>query len=305
MGAFDVTSRRAAKRVPIGFSGWTMSVLDPGYSFTGFLDARTAPPPTEPELTCDTLAEFRHPDRPAEPWIFLWEFFTEPSGDDLEKLLEYLIRFRRECRPVFDPRLKYNVGGVLIHLTGPPQADELKLIVPGSRDHGLWFRAIQWSLRELVAVETLSGIARGELSWCVLPWIPLMRGGGEPGTIEEWKRLADVAVDVSVRLDLAADALVFSDLTDIRPEWSKALEGWNVRESQQVLEWKAEGKAEGQAETARDYLLFVLQARYRTPPPADVVARVNSMKNLAELKHWLGLTQSCDSLEQFRTAVGL
>ncbi len=305
MGVFDITARRTAKRLPVGFAGWTMPSLDRGYQFNGFLDARTAPPPTEPELTCDTLAEFRHPDRPAEPWIFLWEFFTEPSGDDLEKLLEYLVRFRRECRPVFDRRLKYNVGGVLIHLTGPAQADEISLLVPGSRDHGLWFRSIQWSLREQDATDTLARIARGELSWCVLPWIPLMRGGGEPSTIEEWKRLADAAVDVRMRLELAADALVFADLPEVRPTWTKALEGWNVRESQQVLEWKAEGKAEGQAETARDNLLFVLQARYRTQPPADVVARVNSMSNLADLKHWLGLTLSCDSLEQFRNAAGL
>src|SRR5437588_12853079 len=102
MGMFDVTARRAAKRDPAGFFRWALPRLDPALAFAGWLDARTAPVPPETELTCDALAEFAAPARPDEPWVFVAEFQTEPR-DDLERVMEYMLRFRRERRPASDP----------------------------------------------------------------------------------------------------------------------------------------------------------------------------------------------------------
>jgi hypothetical protein len=51
--------------------------------------------------------------------IFVTEFQTEPRNDDLERALEYMMRFRRERRPSSDARLKYMVGGLMLNLTGP------------------------------------------------------------------------------------------------------------------------------------------------------------------------------------------
>src|SRR2546421_6163493 len=127
MGMFDLTARRAAKREPVGFFRWALPRLDPALAFARWLDARTVPPPPETELTCDALAEFAAAERPEEPWILVAEFQTEPKTDDLERLLEYMLRFRRERRPASDPRLKYQVGGVLLNLTGPPQPDSLAM----------------------------------------------------------------------------------------------------------------------------------------------------------------------------------
>ena len=189
MGMFDLAARRTAKRVPLGFFQWLMPRLDSTLAFAGWLDARTVPPPVETELTCDALAEFIHADRPHEPWIIVAEFQTEPRADDLERLLEYMLRFRRERRPAADPRLKYQVGGVLLNLTGPLQPDALAMLLPGMPEFGLNGRVLRLALREEDAAATLVRIASGELHQCVLPWVPLMRGGGEPGIIEEWKRL--------------------------------------------------------------------------------------------------------------------
>src|SRR5262249_57093899 len=104
----------------------------------------------------------------------------------------------------------------------------------------------------------------GELSRCVLPWIALMRGAGAAAIIGEWKRLADLEPDPRVRLEYAADALMFAELPGVWTEWRQALEGWNVRVSQQVLEWQAEAVGK----TRQTDLLRGLGALYGAQAPA-------------------------------------
>ncbi|HWG44504.1 MAG TPA: hypothetical protein VN688_17120 [Gemmataceae bacterium] len=192
MGVFDHTAGRAAKREPAGFFRWVLPRLDPTLAFAGWLDTRTAPSPPESELTCDVLAEFLAKDRPEQPWVFVTEFQTEPRGDDLELALEYALRFRRERRPIWDGRLKYLVGGVLLNLTGPLQTDAFSMAMPGLTEFSLSGRVVRLAVREEDAATTLTRVASEELSRCVLPWVMLMRGSGEPAIIEEWKRLADL-----------------------------------------------------------------------------------------------------------------
>jgi hypothetical protein len=176
---FDVTARRTAKRAAAGFFGWTLPRLDPALVFAGWLDARTTPLPPETELTCDALAEFATVGRLEAPWILVSEFQTEPRHDDLERVLEYMLRFRRERRPASDPRLKYQVGGLLLNLTGPQQPDALAMALPGMAGFGLVGRVVRLALREEDAAQTLARIASGQLSRCVLPWVAVMRGSGE------------------------------------------------------------------------------------------------------------------------------
>jgi hypothetical protein len=62
--------------------------------------------------------------------------------------------------------------------------------------------------------------------------------------IEQWQRLARSEPDARRRANYAGLALVFAELTDCRPVWKQALEGWNVEQSLQVLEWQAQTKAD-------------------------------------------------------------
>jgi hypothetical protein len=298
---FDVTARRAAKREPVGFFRWVLPRLDPAQTFAGWLDARTAPPPPETELTCDALAEFTDPARPEEPWILVAEFQTEPRNDDLERLLEYMLRFRRERRPRGDPRLKYLVGGLLLNLTGPPQPDLLAMPLPGMAEFGLSGRVVRRALREEGAAATLARIASGELSRCVLPWIALMRGSGEAAILEEWKRLADLEPEPRIRLEYAADALIFAELPGVSREWRNALEGWNVRVSQQVLEWQAEAKVENQ----RANVLRALEKRCKAPVPSDVAEAIQATQDMALLLRWFDAALDSNSLDEFRAATQL
>ncbi len=285
MGIYDTTARRAAKREPVGFFRRVLPRLDPALAFAGWLDARTAPAPPETELTCDALAEFAFAGRPEEPWIFVTEFQTEPRHDDLERALEYVLRFRRERRPASDPRLKYLVGGVLLNLTGPRQPEVLSMPLPGMAEFGLGSRVVRLALREEDAAATLARIAAGDLGRCVLPWVAGMRGSRTPAAIEEWKRLADLEPDPRLRLEYAADALVFAELPDVWSEWKQALEGWNVRVSQQVLEWQAEAVVK----TRREDLLRVLAALRGSPVPADVAARIQASEDPEQLSRWFDL----------------
>src|SRR5262249_22124169 len=103
------------------------------------------------------------------------------------------------------------------------------------------------NLRDEDAAATLAGIAVGHIARCLLPFIPLMRGGAEPGIIAEWKTLAQAEPDPRRRSDYGGLALVFAGLTDCRPLWKRALQGWNVEQSQQVLEWQAIAEKRGLA----------------------------------------------------------
>ncbi len=296
---FDLTARRTAKREPIGFFRWVLPRLDPSLTFVGWLDARTAPPTPETELTCDALAEFAFVDRSEEPWIVVTEFQTEPKADDLERLLEYMLRFRRERRVPFDPRLKYQVGGVLLNLTGPPQLDALAMTLPGMPECGLNGRVVRVALREEDAAGLLQRIETGEVSRCVLPWLALMRGSGEPAIIEEWKRIADLEPDVRLRLEYAADALMFAELPGVWHQWRQGLEGWNVKVSQQVLEWQAEAELK----TRRIDLLRVLKALCGAEIPADVASGIQSCEDAEQISRWFDAALKVKSYEEFRAAI--
>ncbi|HEX5268960.1 MAG TPA: hypothetical protein VFW33_00670 [Gemmataceae bacterium] len=296
---FDLTARRAAKRDPAGFFRWAVPRLDPALSFVGWLDTRTAPAPPETELTCDALAEFANAARPEEPWVLVAESQTEPTGDDLERLMEYLLRFRRERRPSSDARLKYLVGGVILNLTGPRQPDTLAMPLPGLTEFGFGGRVVRLAVREEDAAATLARIASGELSRCVLPWVALMKGSGEPAVIEEWKRLADLEPDPRVRLDYAIDALIFAELPGVWAQWKQALEGWNVRVSQQVLEWQTEGAVENQ----RTNLVRVLEKHCKGAVPSDLAETIQATKDIGLLRRWFDTALDVTTFDAFRAAM--
>jgi len=298
VGVFDITARRAAKRDPASFFRWAMSGLDPAFPFVRWLDVRTAPPPPETELTCDALAEFVAADRPEAPWICVTEFQTEPKNDDVERVLEYMLRFRRERRPEWDAQLKYLVGGLMLNLTGPHQPDLLAMPMPGMVEFGLSGRVVRLAVREEDAAATLARIASDEQGRSILPWVVLMRGGGELATIEEWKRLADLEPNPAVRLQYAGDALVFAELSDVLRQWKVALEGWNVRTSQVVLEWQAEAEVK----TRRELLVQALETRCQSPVPSDLVEMIEGMQDRDTLKRWFNAAVVVTTFDDFRAA---
>jgi hypothetical protein len=137
----------------------------------------------------------------------------------------------------------------------------------------------------------------------VLPFIPLMQGGGEGGIIQQWLALAGAEPDARRRGDHGGLALVFAEAAGRRDVWKQALQGWNMIQSQQVLEWQAEarvqGKAEGNVEGTVNALLQVLEVKFGQVP-ADLATVMRGTTDLQSLKNWLSVAVRASTLDEFR-----
>jgi hypothetical protein len=111
----------------------------------------------------------------------------------------------------------------------------------------------------------------------------------------EWKRLADLEPDPQVRLQYAGDALIFAELPGVWREWKQALAGWNVKVSQQVLEW--------QADAQRATLLRQLEKRYKVPVPEELAEQIRTTQDMNLLSRWLDAVVESNTLDEFRAAL--
>ncbi len=102
-----------------------------------------------------------------------------------------------------------------------------------------------------------------------------------------------------MRLDYAVDALLFAELSDVRGLWKQALEGWNVRVSQQVLEWQNEGERKGRQAD----LLRVLEKHGKGPVPSDLMEAIQATEDINLLSRWFDAALEANSLDDFRAAM--
>ena len=107
--------------------------------------------------------------------------------------------------------------------------------------------------------------------------------------------MAEQETDSQWRADFFL-ARVFAELTGCQEVWKIALEGFNVRQSVVVNEWKAEAKVEG----IRD----LLSARLGVIP-TDVSERLAETHDLNVLRTWLILAGQAATLDDFRKGTGL
>jgi hypothetical protein len=306
---FDQAARYLIQSDPLGFLRWILRSLDPALRFHGWLDTRTLPFPGTPDRICDTVAELAESRAGGPRFAVITEFQTEPETEILDRALEYLSRLRRELRHGPDRRGKFTLVAALVNLTGPAQTDTLELTLPGCESAALRFQVATRTLREEDAAQTLEAIAAGTASRCLLGWISLMRGGGDPDIIERWKTIAGAEPDGGLRATYGAIVTLFAELTDCVAAWKAGLEGWNMRESTVVAEWKAEalaeGLAKGLAQGERNALLLVLGQKFQTPVPADLVAAIENQADVDVLSLWLTTAVAAGSLAAFRTATGI
>ena len=113
--------------------------------------------------------------------------------------------------------------------------------------------------------------------------------------ILRWLEAAQLETDEQWRADFCL-ARVFAELTGRQEVWKTALEGFNVRQSAVVNEWKAEAKAEG--------IRGLLTARLGSVP-TDIEARLAETRNLDVLQTWLILAGQAATLDDFRKEVGM
>jgi hypothetical protein len=303
---YDKAARYAAKVDPSGFLHWLLH--EPaGLTFAEWLDTRTIPFPGEQDRTCDTVARLDRVAKRATPVACVVEMQSGRRGNSLERLADYALRVRREARHGRNRRGRFEAIAVLVNLTGRPQASTFRMGVPEVPQSHLEFRVLVWTMAAENAAATLQRIEAGQVTRAVLPWIPLMSGGADESIIAKWSRVARQERNAQRRSDYAALALVFAELSRCRAAWKQALEGWNMKESQQVLEWmnegRTEGRTEGRVENARDNLLRILELRFPGAVPRTWTKQIRTNDDLDELKRWLDVAVTAPDWDSFRQSV--
>jgi hypothetical protein len=214
------------------------------------------------------------------------------------RFLMYLGQLWLELRPDQERGSRYQVAGIVVNLTARGRSSrDMTLGDTGLRTH---LAIIDCDMADKKARTVLDGIAAGTVSRCLLPWIVLMHGGDEPGTIERWKELASAEPDERRRAEYAGLALVFAEAAERKEIWKEALKEWNVKLSQQVLEWQAEAHAEGQAKGQAEALLQMLEVRFSSAIPADLAAEIRGVRDVEQLKKGIAAAFAANSLEEFR-----
>ncbi len=302
MATLDRTARFALKIDPPEVMRWLLPKLDPDLAFTRWLDTEMIAFPGEPGRRCDTVAELVSRSGQAPPWALVVEVEARPRATIADRLLEYEGRLLRKLRHGPRRRDRYLVAGVLIFLTGRWRKLTLKMRLPGT-DVGLRWKVQVLSLARESAAGTLERIGRGELGRSVLPWVPLMAGGGEAAAVQEWVRLASQEPDEQRRTDYAGLALVFAERAGCLPAWKQALEGFNMWESQVLKERENVVRLEGRLEEKRSDLLEVLRLRFQMEVPPDLTRAIREVTDLALLAGWFKAAVTVSSLEAFGAAV--
>jgi hypothetical protein len=311
---YDKGARFALKQLDApGMFAWMLPDATPagGWGFAGWSDTQTPPFPGEPERRCDTLAVFERVEGDAPPVAAVVEVQAVPQTGMLQRLADYCVRVWEEVPYQRGPAVRYDVVCVLLGLTGPRQPEEWLMRPPGFGGAGLAFRIHQVVLSEQDARRTLAGVADGTLARCVLVWVPLMHGGGDPEVAAEWRRLAEQEADARRRLEHGVLALTFAELAGCLAAWEKALEGWNMLESKVVNEWiaigekrgEARGEARGKAQGRADALLSLLEFRFGSPLPEEIHRLIAEQTDPGILQQWFTLALPASDLDQWRASL--
>jgi hypothetical protein len=297
MATFDETARQACKVDGDGLTLWLDRFADESLAadFATWDDTRRTSWPGGPERTDDVVCVLRRraDGRPAHLVV---EVETEPRPDGLARLGIYQLLLAIEVRGVLEDGPP--VYGAIIRLTGTRKRGPLQLTRSAS-DPGVLVKPVEVCLADLSAAETLALIETGEVRLCVLPWVVLIRGGGEPQNIDRWKLLASGETDPEKRAAYRFFALTFAELIPELVNWQRQLEGWEVRETQlsKTIE------ARGEVKRARADVLVVLRSRLGGPVPEPIRLAIEGTNDLAVLDRWLAAALAAASWADFEAAI--
>ena len=97
---------------------------------------------------------------------------------------------------------------------------------------------------------------------------------------------------------------MFAEAAGCAEAWKKVLEGWNVIQSKQVLEWQQQARIQGELRERANSLLDLLEEKFG-PQPEELSARIRGRTDLDLLRRWFRLGARAATLDQFRQDAGL
>jgi hypothetical protein len=280
---------------------WLLRSSPDKVQFVRWADTRRLPWPGQPDRTCDTVAWLLDLTAGGLPWLLVIEFQAEPDPEMFGRLLEYLGAAWRTLRPSDLRGDRFEVGGLVVNLTGRGQSGRtMRLADTGVRTV---LKPIDRDMGALSAEKVLRDVRAGRAPTLALAFVPLMKKGGDPGMIGRWLEVARQVKEVEIRQALGL-ALVFAEKAGCGDAWREALKGWDVMESQIVKEWTAKARAEGEAEGAARLLVRVLEHRFKEVP-LDLRAAIEAVKEAERLTAWADVALEARNLRQFRTRAGI
>jgi hypothetical protein len=305
MGQFDQTARPLSKMAGADFFGWAIGCSAPTrrLSFVRWDDTRRLVSPGEPERTNDLVALLRDEDRTRRPVWLIAEVEEEANKAILYRLGHYEFLLGKEVNPDCDPHGPL-VGSLLVNLTGEQAVRRLDWDWPGS-DLGTRLAPFIVDVAKEDAAATMAKVEAGLLGPSVMPYLVLMRGGGDPDVIEGWPNVVEAREpDVARRVQYRDAALVFAELTRRQVDWLRALEGWQMRESQYIKRWEQVGEERGILQTKREDLLQVVR-RLEDPVPEVIRLAVEGTNDLQTLKRWFDAALDANTIAELRHAMKL
>jgi hypothetical protein len=267
------------KREPAGFFRWLLA--NPAVTFHAWIDARRVVLPNQRDLTNDLVAALGIGDVLE---AFCLELEAEARADALGRLLRYLAQVWTE--PGGRERLAVScVGGVVLDLTGHSPAGALRLHSAITPRCGLELTILRRPLADENAAVVVAGVAAREISPWVLGWVPLMRGGGDPGIIVPWRAEAErLLTEERDRAELGALTLVFATLARRLSAWQRGLKGWNVQTNPFLDEIRAEARVEGQAKGVRSTVLRLGRQKFGRAPSRRQQKALEAVLDLERLQ---------------------
>ncbi len=304
MGMFDQTARQASKIDGGPFFAWVLRRFDPlpPLAFERWDDTRRLTVPGDPDRTNDLVAVLRRTDDPTKIVYLVVEVESEPERHIFQRvgIYELLLSMEVATGDGDDP----GVGGLVVNLTGQQRPGSLELVIPGTTA-GTRVEPVVINLRNEDASATLADIVVGKVGLCLLPWVPMMAGAGDPALIERWKETAAQEPDAHKRVAYRDLALVFAELSRELVNWQRGLEGWEMQESQVIRGWINRGKLEGSVETRRADVLTVVRMRLQDPVPEAIRLAVEGTNDLAMLERWFEAAVQAQTLADLRAAMKL
>jgi hypothetical protein len=291
---FDQACRYLAHLDPVGLLCWLLKLSVTAFAFERWLNTRTIPFPGEPERTCDTVAFLRDLGRGGIPWAVVVEFQIEPDSLMFGRMLVYNGRVWMEIKPSPEVGDRFQMGAIVVNLTGKGVSG--RTMAWPEAGLGLSLKKPDRNLCEYNAATVLRAIAAGRVAKVVLPFIPLMQRGAEDGIIRQWVKIASAETDDRLRSDYGALALIFAEAANASDVWKKALEGWSMIQSKQVLEWQAQALAR--------MLTKQLEERFGALPE-ELSKAIRGTADETVLLRWGELVVRVDSLDEFRRGAGL
>ena len=287
---FDQACRYLLRRCP-ALLLWLLDATEEVVLFIRWLNAKLTIPGF-PERENDMIAHVRRQDQGGQPWAIPIEFQVEPDALMFGRFLVYEGLIWLLEKPTEHPGDRFNLVGLVVNLTGIGTTGQDMVWTAGK---GTGLQPIERNLQRFRASDVLDQIAAGKAPRAALALIPLMIGGGEPGIVQRWLEVAQLEPEERWRADFCL-ARVFAELTGLQEAWKIALEGFNVRQSAVVNEWKAEASAR--------ILCIVLKSRFGSLPE-ELAGRIAQTTDVDLLERWGTFAGEASSLDEFRQKAGL